>query len=105
MDEIHWKDVLPWLLTGGAGMLGRLMFHAVQVQKGNRKPFSWVLIWDIPIAVSMGWIALGLATWVKVPWEATISIALIVSYLGPYIVDLLFAKWVEAKFKKDGKDG
>lgn len=84
-------------------MLGRIMFHAVQVQKGVRKPFSWVLIWDIPVAVSMGWIGLGIATWVGIPWEATVSFALIVSYLGPYGIDTLFAQW--AKYKFGGSNG
>lgn len=93
-------DALPWLLTGGAGMLGRLMFHARQVQRGARKPFSWVLFWDIPIALGMGWAALGLGIWLKIPWEATVSVSLAASYLGPHIIDLLFVKWSEAKFGK-----
>lgn len=86
-------------------MIGRLTFHAIQVQKGVRKPFSWVLLWDLPVAVTMGWIALGLATWLKVPWESTISISLIAAYLGPYGIDTLFAKWAEFKFGKEKADG
>jgi hypothetical protein len=78
-------------------MLGRLMYHAKQVQIGKRKPFSWLLFWDIPIALGMGWTAFGLATYLTVTWEATVSIALVASYLGPYGVDTLFAKWAESK--------
>ena len=103
MDTWDWGKAIPWLITGGAGMLGRIMFHAVQVQKGARKPFSWVLIWDLPVAVSMGWIAYGLAAWAKIPWESTVSFSLVVSYLGPYGVDTLFAKWANWKF--GGKNG
>lgn len=96
-------DALPWILTGGAGMLGRLMFHAKQVQRGIRKPFGWVLFWDIPIALGMGWISLGLGIWLKVPWEVTVSISLAVSYLGPHGIDLLFARWAEKLGGGDGK--
>lgn len=81
-------------------MLGRLMYHARQVQLGKRKPWSWVLLWDVPVALSMGWIAYGGATFFKVPWEATVSLALIASYLGPYGIDALFVKWADWKFGK-----
>ena len=81
-------------------MLGRLTYHARQVQLGKRKPFSWVLLWDIPVALCMGWIALGLASWVKIPWEATVSLALVSAYLGPYGIDTLFLRWSEYKFGK-----
>lgn len=79
-------------------MLGRLTYHARQVQLGKRKPFSWVLLWDIPIALCMGWISLGIATWFKVPWDATVSLALVAAYLGPYSIDLLFTRWANFKF-------
>lgn len=99
-------DYTSWLFTGGAGLLGRLMFHARLVQSGHRKPFSWVLVWDVPIALGMGWISLGLSRWLQVDWEVTISISLVVAYLGPYGIDTLFAKWSDWKFAKaEKKDG
>lgn len=93
-----------WLFTGGAGLLGRLMFHAKLVQTGQRKPFSWVLVWDIPIALGMGWISLGLSRWLDVAWEMTISISLIVAYLGPYGIDTIFLKWSDWKFGNKEND-
>ena len=99
-------DYGTWIFTGGAGLLGRLMFHAKLVQTGQRKPFSWILLWDIPIALGMGWISLGLSQWLNVAWEMTISIALVVAYLGPYGIDTIFLKWSDWKFgKKEEKDG
>lgn len=86
-------------------MLGRLTYHARQVQLGKRKPFSWVLLWDIPVALCMGWIAYGVAVMAKIPWEATISFALVASYLGPYMIDLIFTKWADWKFGKRTNDG
>lgn len=106
MQGMDWGNWGPWAATGGAGMLGRLMFHARQVQMGKRKPLTWALFWDLPIALGMGWIALGLASWLEVRHEVTISISLIVAYLGPYGIDSLFAKWSDYKFgKKEKADG
>ena len=81
-------------------MLGRLMYHARQVQLGKRKSFSWVLLWDLPISLCMGWIAFGLSSMTSVPWEAKVSFAIIASYLGPYTIDLIFVKWADLKFGK-----
>lgn len=106
MSDLPPTDYTPWLFTGGAGVLGRAVYHAVQVQQGKRKSLSWVVVWDIPIAVCMGWIGLGAAVWFKLPWESTVSFAMVASYLGPYGIDTLFAKWAEKHFKaKGGEDG
>lgn len=99
-EKFQLAKSVPWALMGGAGVLGRLTYHARQVQLGKRKPFSWVLLWDIPVALCMGWIAFGVASLWKIPWEATVSFALIASYLGPYGLDLVFTKWADWKFGK-----
>lgn len=104
MQDLGWNSWGSWAATGGAGILGRLMFHARQVQMGKCKPLTWALLWDLPIALGMGWIALGIASWLEVRHEVTISIALIVAYLGPYGIDSLFAKWSDYKFGKKGDD-
>lgn len=70
--------------------MGRLIFHAKQVQQGKRKPLTWALFWDLPIGVGMGWMAFGLGTWLNVKWEVTISIGMAISYLGPYAIDKAF---------------
>lgn len=81
-------------------MVGRLMYHAKLVQLGKRKPFSWTLLWDIPIALGMGWIALGIAQWFGLAWEPTVSISMAASYLGPYSIDTAFIKVMDWKFGK-----
>ncbi len=86
-------------------MLGRLTYHARQVQLGKRKPFSWVLLWDIPVALTMGWSAYGAVALSHVPWETTVSVALVASYLGPYTLDILFTKWADKFFGKEKTDG
>lgn len=78
-------------------MIGRLMFHAKQVQRGKRRPISWTLLWDIPIALGTGWIALGVCEWLNVHFEITVSAAIVAGYLGPYGIDAIFDKWLTKK--------
>lgn len=86
--------------TGGAGMIGRLMFHSRQVQMGKRKPFSLALIMDLPIALGMGWTALGMAKFLGFAPEPTTSLAIAAAYLGPYSVDRLFIAFTDRYLKK-----
>lgn len=85
-------------------MLGRLMYHARQVQAGKRKPFSVALMFDLPIALGCGWIASGICTYFNLVWEAHISAAIVASYLGPYGLDTVFAKWAKTATKMEGAD-
>lgn len=89
------QDATPYMWTGGAGVLGRLMFHARQVQQGRRKPVSWALLFDLPIALAMGWITYGLCVWFGLEPQPTISAAIAASYLGPFTLDRLFTAWAE----------
>jgi len=74
------------------------MYHAKMVQSGKRKPFGWVLFWDLPIALASGWVAYGAATYFHAVWEVTISLSIVVSYLGPYSIDTIFEKWTNFRF-------
>jgi hypothetical protein len=100
-DWNGFEAAAPYGWTGGAAIIGRLMFHARQVQQGKRKPFSWVLFWDLPIALAMGWIVYGLCVWFDLAPEPTVSAAIVSSYLGPYSVDRLFALIADKYFGKD----
>lgn len=101
-DWTGMNEAVPYAWTGGAGVLGRLMFHARQVQQGKRKPVSWALLFDLPIALAMGWITYGACVWGALDPEPTISAAIVVSYLGPYSVDRIFAMLAEKYFGKAG---
>jgi CHASE2 domain-containing sensor protein len=81
------SDAVPYGWTGAAALLGRLLFHAKQVQAGKRKPLTWTLLWDVPIALAMGWTAYGIGVWFDLVPQAIISTAIMASYLGPYTVD------------------
>ena len=95
------NEAAPYGWTGGAAIVGRLMFHARLVQQGKRKPLSWTLLWDLPIALAMGWTIYGLCVWFDLAAEPTVSAAIVASYLGPYSVDRLFALLADKYFGKD----
>lgn len=97
-DPASIPDAYMW--TGGAGLLGRLMFHAREVQRGRRKPLSTALAFDIPIALAMGWAAYGLCVWFNLAMQPTITAAILGSYLGPYTLDRIFARAAERYFGK-----
>lgn len=81
-------------------MIGRLMYHAKMVQAGQKKPLSWALFWDIPIALGTGWIALGISEAFGVQWHGVVSISIVAGYMGPYGIDTVFARWSDWKFGK-----
>lgn len=88
--EPNWQDMASYAWTGGAGILGRLMYHARQVQRGHRKPLTWALFWDLPIAFGMGWFVLGMCDYFSATSSFAVSMAIGASYLGPYSVDRVF---------------
>lgn len=101
MSDSGWNDIMPWVASGGAGVLGRLMFVSKLVNEGKRKPFTWAMLLDVPVALGTGWIALGLSTWLNLPYEARISLAIFFGYLGPYGLDTIFGILVK-RFEKKG---
>lgn len=94
------REAATWIWLGMAGLMGRVLYHAKQVQAGVRKPWSTALLWDIPIGLGMGWIALGGTTYLGLTQQASVSVAMIFSYLGPYTMDRLLTKWMDFKFPK-----
>lgn len=87
-----------YVLTGGAGVLGRLMFHSRLVQQGKRKPFTWILLADIPIALGMGWTALGVGVWLGLPQQVTVSLGIAFGHLGPVVIDRIFSGLMDKHF-------
>jgi hypothetical protein len=78
------------LVTFVASLFGRLMFHARAAQRGTRRFWSWHLAWELPVAVGMGMIGDGLATWLALADGTRIGFVAAVAYLGPHAIDELF---------------
>lgn len=87
-------DVYHYILAGGAGVAGQLMRHLHMIQSGNGKPWLWTAF-DMLIALGMGWVVLGLGEWFGVPVKATQSLAILMGWGGPHLMDLLISRSVD----------
>lgn len=94
------NEAVPYAWTGGAGLVGRIMYHAQQVQRGKRKPWTLALLFDLPIALGMGWATYGLCVWGHLTAEPTISAAIASSYLGPFAIDRVVG-WIGSRYFKE----
>lgn len=84
-------DLVQYVWAGGAGIMGRVMYHAHLIQQGKRKPLLWVLC-DLAIALGMGWIVLGLCNWVGMNQSTMQSLAIMAGWAGPHMIDQLIAR-------------
>lgn len=91
-----WREfLLSGLVAVLCGCLGRLMFHARQVQAGRRHFLSWALLWELPVAIATGVIGKGVAEYLGLNgWQDTAAIVTI-AYLGPGFVEAVVWKVVD----------
>lgn len=82
------SDLAQYGITGGAGILGRIMYHVHLAQQGKRKPWLWTLC-DVLLALGAGWVVLGLGDWFDVPFKAIQSLAILAGWGGPHMLDRL----------------
>jgi len=94
-DTSFVDDILQYALTGGAGVIGRGMYHLHLIQRGERKPWWWTLC-DMLIALVIGWTVLGLGDWAGVPFKAVQSLGFIAGWGGPHLINRL----IEAAIRK-----
>lgn len=92
MPEEMTHKLLGWVSILVAAMLGRLMFHAYQVQRGQRNFWTWALLLDLIIACGMGLIAHGMCDYFAIAGAAESAIIAIAGYLGPHGIDAIFTK-------------
>lgn len=73
------------ITAGGLGLLGRLIYWSMHQE---RHPVGWSLLWELPIALGMGWIGLGVAEYFALGMNATYAATITVSYVGPRLIDI-----------------
>lgn len=96
MDSIPDK-VWTWLAVVGAAIAGRLMAHAQAVQEGQRRFFGPYLLWEVPIAIGMGYIAAGAAEWVGLAGNPQLAMVAAASYLGPNGVEAILSRFMAGR--------
>ncbi len=92
MPEEMTNKVIGWVTILFAAMIGRLMFHAYQVQRGHRRFWTWTLLLDLIIACGMGVIAHGLCSYFGISGAPESGLIAIAGYLGPHGIDVIFTK-------------
>lgn len=80
-------------LSALAALIGRLMYHVQEVRAKRRKFFSIELVWEMPTAIGMAFVAHGLSEWLDLGPSATTGMIATMSYLGPRAIDVVFARW------------
>lgn len=90
-----WLDHLRELAVDFAATLfwaivGRLLYHTRLVQMGRRRFLSIQLLWELPVALGMGFVADGLAAWLSLAGRPAVALIVSASYLGPRIIETAF---------------
>lgn len=81
--------------------VGRLMFHARQVQQGRRRLFSKSLMLELPIALGMGMVGAGVAEWWGLQGQVRDAILVSAGFVGPRAIE----QTIERMLKLIGRDG
>lgn len=100
MVPFNLEDAASWLWAGGAGVMGRAMYHAHLIQQGKRKSILWIVC-DLFIALGMGWIVLGLSDWVGLTFKVSQSLAIVAAWAGPQLIDQIISRSMNKYLGKD----
>jgi len=84
--------------------VGRLMFHARQVQQGRRRLFSKSLLLELPIALGMGMVGAGIADWLGFTGQVRDAVLVSAGFIGPRAIEQIFERALKFFDKKGGKE-
>ena len=95
------QSIYSMLITVLLAWLGRMMWHVRQVQKSLRRFWSWHLVWELMIAVSIGFVAEGVAEYFGFQGKAATALIIVVSYLGPGWVEAMVLRVIDGVLGRD----
>ena len=103
IEEINFylAKATTFFVVAGAVIMGRLMYHASEVQKGNRKFWSVILLMDGFIAAGMGLISYGGCIYLGINGAPMAAIIALSGYLGPHYIDVIVAQKIRKKEKSN----
>ncbi len=96
MDRISEK-LLAWLTVIGVALAGRLAAHSRAVQAGQRRFWGPHLLWELPIAVCMGYIGAGVAEIMGLSGSPQLAVVAAASYLGPDGVEAIVTRILDRR--------
>lgn len=88
-----WAELAP----AAAGLLGRLLYHFDQARRGHRPAMGAVLACEVAIAVPMGYVGRGVASYLGLGGETAFALIIAVAYLGPRLLDIGMGRWLDRR--------
>lgn len=88
MDPFQLLPPLRESLVSGAptvlwAFIGRMVWHIDRVRYGHRRFYSVHLLWELGVAVGIGLVGDGLATWLDITGKPVIALTVAVAHIGP----------------------
>lgn len=83
--------------------VGRLMFHARQVQQGRRRLFSKSLLLELPIALGMGMVGAGIAEWWGFTGQVRDAVLVSAGFVGPRAIEQMLERGLKLIDRKAEK--
>ena len=107
LENFNGPDWLKDILQGSSlsfiwAAVGRLMFHARQVQQGRRRLFSKSLLLELPIALGMGMVGAGVAEWWGFTGQVRDAVLVSAGFVGPRAIEQVVEKLLRVIDRKGG---
>ena len=71
------------------GIIGRLLHISMM----DRRPLGWGLLWELPVALGMGLIGVGLGDWLVLKAFPQYAVTIAIAYLGPRVIDYVLIRY------------
>lgn len=79
-------DLIPEAVAAAVSALGGILGRLMALSQERRMPLRWGLLWELPTAVGMGWIARGGAEYMHLTGFPAFAITIAGGYIGPGII-------------------
>lgn len=73
-------------LAALGGIIGRL----IGIIRSDDRRWGWRMLWELPVAIGMGWIGAGIAEFFDLRGFAAYAAMISAGYIGPRLVDEIF---------------
>lgn len=75
--------------------IGRMSWHVRQVQKRRRRFWSAHLLWELPTAIAIGFVADGISAYFHLDGAAAKAVTIMVAYLGPAGIEAIILRIID----------
>ncbi|WP_085595922.1 phage holin family protein [Thalassospira sp. MCCC 1A01428] len=97
--------VRGWGGALGIAMIARLLWHQRLVRLGQRRFWSWELLWEVPTAAFSAIVGAGIAAYLSLDGDQSLAVIGICGWLGPRgaeaLVDRILQTYVARQSPKD----